>query len=375
MKNIYSILIILTLNIACQSKKEEALPVKSLKDNVVELTKKQLDNSKIKVGSLTQSPLSTTIKVNGKITLAPNAMASVSMPLGGYIKNIKVMPGMVIKKGQILAVIEDQSYVQIQHDYLTTKQQLAFASKDYARQKELNASQAVSEKNFQLSESEFAKQRITLKSLEEKLKLIQINPGTLTANSISKSVNIYAPISGMITKVDVNIGKYVSATDILFQIMDNQSMYAKLNVFEKDAANLSIGQKIKVFTNSQPDVFYETKIEFVNKNYSDESAIEVYAKIFNTTKKLIPGNYINALIQIDNNNAFILNNDAIVDYEGKKFVFIQNENKNTFSMQEVQLGTITDKVSEIINYDTLQNKSIVIGDAYTLLMVLKNKEE
>lgn len=375
MKKIYSILIILTLNIACQSKKEEALPVKSLKDNVVELTKKQLNNSKIKVGSLTQSPLSTTIKVNGKITLAPNAMASVSMPLGGYIKNIKVMPGMVIKKGQILAVIEDQSYVQIQHDYLTTKQQLAFASKDYARQKELNASQAVSEKNFQLSESEFAKQRITLKSLEEKLKLIQINPGTLTANSISKSVNIYAPISGMITKVDVNIGKYVSATDILFQIMDNQSMYAKLNVFEKDAANLSIGQKIKVFTNSQPDVFYETKIEFVNKSYSDESAIEVYAKIFNTTKKLIPGNYINALIQINNNNAFVLNNDAIVDYEGKKFVFIQNENKNTFSMQEVQLGTITDKVSEIINYDMLQNKSIVIGDAYTLLMVLKNKEE
>ena len=375
MKNIYSILIILTLNIACQSKKEEALPTKSLKDNVVELTKKQLDNSKIKLGSLTQSPLSTTIKVNGKITLAPNAIASVSMPLGGYIKNIKVMPGMVIKKGQILAVIEDQSYVQIQHDYLTTKQQLAFASKDYARQKELNASQAVSEKNFQLSESEFAKQRITLKSLEEKLKLIQINPGTLSANSISKSVNIYAPISGMITKVDVNIGKYVSATDILFQIMDNQSMYAKLNVFEKDAANLSIGQKIKVFTNFQPDVFYETKIEFVNKSYSDESAIEVYAKIFNTTKKLIPGNYINALIQIDNNNAFILNNDAIVDYEGKKFVFIQNENKNTFSMQEVQLGTITDKVSEIINYDTLQNKSIVIGDAYTLLMVLKNKEE
>lgn len=375
MKNIYSILIILVLNLACQSKKEEALPINSLKDNVVELTKKQLDNSKIKVGSLTQSPLSTTIKVNGKITLAPNAMASVSMPLGGYIKNIKVMPGMVIKKGQILAVIEDQSYVQIQHDYLTTKQQLAFASKDYARQKELNASQAVSEKNFQLSESEFAKQRITLKSLEEKLKLIQINPVTLTANSISKSVNIYAPISGMITKVDVNIGKYVSATDILFQIMDNQSMYAKLNVFEKDAANLSIGQKIKVFTNSQPDVFYETKIEFVNKSYSDESAIEVYAKIFNTTKKLIPGNYINALIQIDNNNAFILNNDAIVDYEGKKFVFIQNENKNTFSMQEVQLGTITDKVSEIINYDTLQNKSIVIGDAYTLLMVLKNKEE
>lgn len=374
MKNIYLILI-LALTIACQSKKEETATETTVKENVVELTKNQLDNSKIKIGSLTNTSLSSTIKVNGKITLAPNAMASVSMPLGGYIKNIKVMPGMVVGKGQVLAVIEDQSYVQIQQDYLTTKQQLAYASKDFARQKELNSSQAVSEKNFQLAESEFAKQRITLKSLEEKLKLIHINPASLTANTISKSVNIYAPISGMVTKIDVNIGKYVNATDMLFQIMDNQSMYAKLNVFEKDAANLAIGQKIKVYTNTQPDVFYETKIEFVNKSFSDENAIEVYAKISNTTKRLIPGNYINASIQADNNNAFVLSNDAIVDFEDKKFVFVQDANKKSFSMQEVQIGIVTDKVSEIRNYESLQNKNLVISDAYTLLMVLKNKEE
>ena len=374
MKNIYLVLI-LALTIACQSKKEETTTETAVKENVVELTKNQLDNSKIKIGSLTNTSLSSTIKVNGKITLAPNAMASVSMPLGGYIKNIKVMPGMVIGKGQVLAVIEDQSYVQIQQDYLTTKQQLAYASKDFARQKELNSSQAVSEKNFQLAESEFAKQRITLKSLEEKLKLIHINPASLSANTISKSVNIYAPISGMITKIDVNIGKYVNATDMLFQIMDNQSMYAKLNVFEKDAANLAIGQKIKVYTNTQPDVFYETKIEFVNKSYSEENAIEVYAKISNTTKKLIPGNYINASIQADNNNAFVLSNDAVVDFEDKKFVFVQDANKTSFSMQEVQIGIVTDKVTEIRNYETLQNKNVVISDAYTLLMVLKNKEE
>lgn len=374
MKNIYLILI-LALTIACQSKKEETAIETAVKENVVELTKNQLDNSKIKIGTLANTSLSSTIKVNGKITLAPNAMASVSMPLGGYIKTIKVMPGMLIRKGQILAVIEDQSYVQMQQDYLTTKQQLAYASKDFARQKELNSSQAVSEKNYQLAESEFAKQRITLKSLEEKLKLIHINPASLTSNSISKSVNIYAPISGMITKIDVNIGKYVNATDMLFQIMDNQSMYAKLNVFEKDAANLAIGQKLKVYTNTQPDVFYETKIEFVNKSYSEENAIEVYAKISNTTKKLIPGNYINASIQVETNNAYVVNNDAVVDFEDKKFVFIQDANTNSYSMQEVQLGIVTDKVSEIRNYETLQNKKVVISDAYTLLMVLKNKEE
>ena len=68
------------------------------------------------------------------------------MPLGGYVQAIKVMPGMKVQKGQVLAVVEDQAFVQLQQDYLTTKQQLTFATKDYQRQKELNASQASSDK-------------------------------------------------------------------------------------------------------------------------------------------------------------------------------------------------------------------------------------
>jgi cobalt-zinc-cadmium efflux system membrane fusion protein len=129
------------------------------------------------------------------------------------VQAIKVMPGMKVQKGQVLAVVEDQAFVQLQQDYLTTKQQLTFATKDYQRQKELNASQASSDKSYQLAESEWAKYKITLKALDEKLRLIHINPATLTENSISKSVRILAPISGMVTQVNINIGKYITATD------------------------------------------------------------------------------------------------------------------------------------------------------------------
>ena len=108
---------------------------------------------------------------------SPESVASVSMPLGGYVQAIKVMPGMKVQKGQVLAVVEDQAFVQLQQDYLTTKQQLTFATKDYQRQKELNASQASSDKSYQLAESEWAKYKITLKALDEKLRLIHINPG------------------------------------------------------------------------------------------------------------------------------------------------------------------------------------------------------
>ena len=374
MKYIYYLLSIV-LVISCQSKTETTVAEKNREENEVILTAMQLKNADLSFGTIQQQAMNSTIKVNGKITLSPDAVASVSMPLGGYIKALKVMPGMQVSKGQLLAVVEDQAYVQLQQEYLSTKQQLLYSSKDYQRQKELNASQASSDKTYQLAESDYAKNKITLKALEEKLRLISINPAKLSENSISKSVRIVAPISGMLTKVNVNLGKYVNATDALFQIMDNKSMYAQLQVFDKDAANLSIGQKLKVYTNAQPDVIYSTSIQYVNKSFDEKNnSVEVYGKISNFTNKLIPGNYINAVIELTNDKAFVVPHEAVVNFEGKNYVFVQEHNL-VFKMIEVQTGLVSKEVTEIRNYEVLQHKKIVTKNAYTVLMASKNKEE
>lgn len=373
MRNIYPLLFVIVV-LGCQSKNETPT-AETPTENTVTLTASQLKNANLTFSTLQQQALNSIVKVNGKITLSPEAVASVSMPMGGYVKSIKVMPGMLVKKGQVLAEVEDQAYVQLQQDYLNTKQQLLFAAKDYQRQKELNATQASSDKVFQLAESEFVKNKITLKALEEKLRLIHVNPASLTENSISKTVRIVAPISGMVTKVNANLGKYINATDALFQIMDNKSMYAQLVVFEKDAANLRIGQKITVFTNSNPEIKYATTIQFVNKSFDENSnAVEIFAKIDNYTHKLIPGNYVNATIELTNQNAYTIQEEAVVNFEGKEYVFIQEANA-TFQMIEVKTGNVSKGLVEIKNYEQLKAKKIVVKNAYTVLMVLKNKEE
>lgn len=374
MRTIYLLLLALFV-FGCQSKTEKPKTEKPSQENKITLTATQIKNANIATDTLQEQSINTILKVTGSITLSPEAIASVSMPLGGYIKQIKVMPGMQIIKGQVLAVVEDQSYVQLQQEYLNMKQQVAFSSKDYQRQKELNTSQASSDKVYQLAQSEYAKNKITLKALEEKLHLININPKTLTETSISKSVQIVAPISGMLTKVNVNLGKYVNATDVLFQLMNAKSMYAQLQVFDKDAAYLSIGQKIKVYTNAQPDIIYHSTIQYVNKCFDNSNnAVEVYAKIVNSAGKLIPGNYVNAEIELTNKNATVLNSDAVVNFEGKDYVFVQ-EAKTSFVMVEVKLGIITKTYVEVLNFDELIGKKIVTKNAFTLLMALKNKEE
>ena len=233
MKNII-ITLTACLILSCQSKKEEApAAANSLTESIASLTEAQLKNANITTGRLEKKSISSVLKVNGQIDVPPQNMVSISMPLGGYLKSTKLLPGMHINKGEVIATMEDQQYVQLQQDYLTTKSRLHYAEKEYERQKELNQSQASSDKVYQLADAEYKTLRITLSALGEKLKLININPPALSEKNISKSVNIYAPITGFVSKVNVNIGKYVNPADVLFELINPTDIHLNLKIFGK----------------------------------------------------------------------------------------------------------------------------------------------
>lgn len=102
---------------------------------------------------------------------------------------------------------------------------------------------STSDKIYQLAKSDFESQKYLVKSLQEKLKLIGIDPTQLNETSISRSINFNAPIGGYVTKVNVNIGKYVTPTDVLFEIVDPSDLHVRLIVYENDVSNLKIGMK------------------------------------------------------------------------------------------------------------------------------------
>jgi len=374
MKNI--ILSFLLLLIAsCNSKTAEEKTPTTLNDNVATLTAAQLKNASIEIGNLEKRSISSVLKVTGKIDVPPQNMVSVSMPLGGYLKSTKLLPGLHISKGEVIATVEDQQYIQLQQDYLTTKSKLFYAQKEYERQKELNQNQASSDKTFQLADSEFRTLRITLSGLSEKLKLININPNTLSEKNISKSVNIYAPINGFVSKVNVNIGKYVNPSDVLFELINPSDIHLNLKIFEKDITKLFIGQKLVAYTNNEPENKYKCEILLISKDLSvDEHSADVHCHFENYDKALFPGMYMNADIEVKSNDVLTLPQDAIVNFEGKDYVFLAI-NKNQFRMVEVKIGNNENGFVEILNPGYIQNSTIVKKGAYTILMKLKNKTE
>jgi cobalt-zinc-cadmium efflux system membrane fusion protein len=129
--------------------------------------------------------------------------------------------------------MEDQSYVQLQQDYLIAKAKMEFLQTDVQRQKELSDADATSKKNYQLVLSDFKTQQIMIKALEEKLKIIGIDPQQLSVAKISRTVSVRSPIAGYVTHVNVNIGKYVNPSDVLFELVNPDDIHASMTVFEK----------------------------------------------------------------------------------------------------------------------------------------------
>ena len=372
-----SILVICTLAtvISCGSKNETPARADSTHvENAVTLSAAQLKNAGIVLGKIEQKSISSVLKVNGRVDVPPQNMISVSVPMGGYLKYTKLLPGMHLRKGEVIAIMEDQQYIQLQQDYLTAKARLIFTANEYNRQKELNQSKASSDKVFQQTEVDYTTEKINVKSLGERLELIGVNPDKLDENTISKSINIYSPIDGYVSKVNVNIGKFTQPSEVLFELINPADIHLALTIFERDLEKLSIGQKLFAYTNSQPDKKHECEIILIGKNLSTERSTEVHSHFENYDKSLVPGMYMNAEIEIKNTNVYALPEESIVRFQNTQYIFLA-ETETMFTIHEVKTGDSEKGFIEIISGEVLVDKKIVVKGAYNLLMTMKNKVE
>ena len=379
MKNLKFIFIIALFSTSCKNKVVNNTPSVSeekVAENIVKFTDVQLQNGKIQVGKAEMRNLKGILKVNGVIDVPPQNLVSVSFPMGGYLKKTNLLPGMPIKKGQVIATLEDAAYIQLQQDYLTVSAKLDYLQLDLTRQQELNAQKINADKALQQVQSEFRLQQISQKGMAEKLRLIGINPHNLSENNMTRTVSIYSPISGYVSKVNVNIGKYLAPTDVMFQLVNTDDIHANLTVFEKDIPKLKIGQKLTVTIPSLPNKNYAAEIILIGRDLNESRAVEVHCHFNNYDHQLSPGMFLSADIQTTETNALTVPNDAVVRFENKQFIFIEKE-KGFFEMMEVTLGVMDKQFSQItpLSISDISKQNIVTQGAYSILSKMKNTAE
>lgn len=358
---------------ACHSQQKETADNNS-DQAMVELNGSQLKQVSVETGTFIFQEMQGALKVTGKIDVPPQNMISVSVPFGGYLKSTRLLPGMHVKKGEIIAEIEDQYYIQLQQEYLTARARYTFLEGEYLRQKELNQSKAASDKVYQQAEADFMSHKVLLKSLSEKLRLLFLDPERLNENNLSRNIAILSPIHGVVSKVNANIGKYIPAAEVLFELINPTDLHLNISVFEKDIEHLYVGQRFEAYTNHHPNQKFGGEIILISSDLKPDRTAEVHCHFDQNPVNFIPGMYMNANIVLDKKGVYCLPEEAVVSDNNKKYIF-EAVDKHKFLPIEIGIGAVSNGMIEILDGASLKHKKIVTKGAYALLMALKNDSD
>ncbi|TVZ26184.1 cobalt-zinc-cadmium efflux system membrane fusion protein [Gillisia sp. Hel_I_86] len=292
-------------------------------ENHIELTNEQLKNTNIVIGKAEMRSLGSEISVNGMIDVPPQGNISINIPYGGFLKYTEMLPGTKVKKGQLLAVIENPM-------------------------------------------------------------LIGVNLKNLKAGKISSTVNIYSPVTGQVREVFSNIGKYVGPENIIMDVTDSKDLHVELTVYESDILKVQTGQKIRFNLANKPESWKEAEVYLIGSGVRDDRSITVHGHLSKEYEDLWPGMFVNARIETGTSDSYTLLENAVVRFNMKNYIFISKGSnkkdgveKHNFEMVEVKTGSSEAGIIQISTVEQeLDFKKVakVVKDANTLLATAKNSE-
>ena len=370
-----------------KTEKEEEHEEHGIK-GVVILNEQQQKALNLQLGGFQMRNLTSVIKVNGQLQVSPSASADITAVIGGNVKKIMVFQGDKVRKGQVLAVLEHPDYITLQEEFAEVANNLDFLKKEYERQKELYENKVGAGKDFQKAKSDYNTAKAKYEGLKARLKLLNLSPEKILQGQISSSINILSPINGYVNEVNIKLGSYVNAKDVLFEITDNTALHADFLVYEKDVHRVKLGQKVHFTVSNRPDKEYTATIFAIGKEFDTNTrAIHIHAQINESLDGLVPGMYISGHIHTDSVYTRTLPNDAIVKEGTKSYIFVldeealkneeheQEKGTKAFKMVEVMTGAKDDGYTEVILIDSLPENTKIVQNAAYYLLADMNKEE
>ncbi len=331
---IYSVLAILFLS-SCTKETKTEQPIEEKKaeheeapQTVATLTEEQMKAVGVKLGTIEVKELTAMIKANGLLNVPNSNMASVASMFGGVIQTLPIQEGSYVKKGQVIATISNPEFIITQEQYLTVLSRITYAEQEFRRQKELFDNDAGAKKNLQNSSAELKTLRSQKASLSRQLQMMGINPSKVTNANLRNGMVITAPISGTVSKIIAQIGSYVDVSSPVAEIIDNSSIHLDLQVFEKDLPKMKVGQVIQFELTNNPGNSYEAVVYSIGSSFENESkTIAVHSKGRGNKSGLINGMNITGAVSLSNSSTPAVPNDAIVEADGKFYIFVKTNKK------------------------------------------------
>jgi cobalt-zinc-cadmium efflux system membrane fusion protein len=306
------------------------------------------------------------IECNGTLEAPPESIADVTAPVGGLVKSCPVHPGDYVSAGQLIVVLEHPDYLKIQQDYLETRSQWEYMKEEFKRQGELTVENAASVKTMQQAQTGFRTTEVRLVAMKSQLKMMGINADSLNIDNISSSINIYAPISGNVANIQINLGKYVDARQMVCEIINRNNLHLELLVYEKNIPLIKAGQPVDFSLTGNPDKVYKGHVRAISpKKEATNNAFSLHVHLEKSDPSFHPGMFVKAWIGLSEHFCLTLPAAAIISDDKEQVIYIREA--NLYRRVVVKTGIQSKDTVEILDYPpSLTDALVAISGAYYL---------
>ncbi|GEM_PF-677680 len=292
------------------------------------LNAKQLSVNEYEIGKPSFESFGKGIKTTGIVDLPPSNRHIVSNYLPGYAKKINVIVGDHVKKGQVLAIIEDPAILELQEKYAKAESKREYLEQEYQRRSKLFDEKIVSKKDFLEAKSDFKSIEAEANSLKEQLLLINLSPKRVLDGKLSRNYPIHAPANGIISSVNITTGEWVGNNKPLLSIVDPEHIHLELQVFEQDIKDVKPGQQINFGLHGNVERPFKAHIYLVGAEVKSDRRVIVHAHPDSLLTNLTIGAYVDGIIKLTADTLLALPNTAVTTLGEKTYALRVVDSKN-----------------------------------------------
>jgi membrane fusion protein, heavy metal efflux system len=316
-------------------------------DVVVTLSPEAVERARIVVTPVLAGSGAGTLRLPAIVE--PNAYRRVAVTTlaGGRVARVLVDLGTEVRQGQTLAQVFSAELAEAQARYVSARADLDAHERELDRTGKLVEIGAASRQELERVHAEHASRRAGVESARSQLVLLGL-PGSAieslgAAGAVAATIDVAAPIDGVVTERQANVGSNVEPGAMLFTVVDRSTVWIVADLYEKDFASVRVGSVASITTAAYPALLLKGRVSYIDLQVSPETrTAKVRVEAPNARGELRFGMYAEMQVETAGQSAAtLIPRSALQAAGGRQVVYLADAKEpGRFTERDVRLGQI-----------------------------------
>jgi cobalt-zinc-cadmium efflux system membrane fusion protein len=296
----------------------------------------------LKIQAVGQAEMRDSLRIPARVDLNQQRVARIGATVTGRIVEIKATLGQMVRKGEVLAMLDSTELAAAQAAYLKAASQVNLRKLAAARSRHLFEAGVLAAAVLQEREGQLHEAEVDMKAAADQLRVMGMGEAAFARLNQEKTINsstpVIASLDGTVIERNITLGQVVQPTDALYTVADLSHVWLVAELPEQQAHWAKQGDEASADIPALPGHKMSGKLIYVADLVNPETrTVTVRMDMANPHRFLKPQMLATLLIRKQGEQQFVLPDSAVIREDNRDHVFVETA-PGHFELRPVRLG-------------------------------------